>query len=83
MLRGEPELRFPPIRMVMDCPTEKLDKESRVAYSKFVTVEYSVKIFSIGRVVPEDFEIVEEAVNICWNEKRRKVKKTTEGTTQW
>ncbi|UKZ83731.1 hypothetical protein TrVFT333_011540 [Trichoderma virens FT-333] len=48
---------------------EKLSKESRVNYSKLVTVEHNVKVFFIGSIVYNDWELVSDAVNHCWNKK--------------
>ncbi|KAL2256129.1 hypothetical protein VTK26DRAFT_2141 [Humicola hyalothermophila] len=72
LVDGEPELGFPPVRVDLYEKTEKLDKESRVNYSKLTTIEHNFRVFFIGRVVPEDFKkIVSPAVDICWNKKRR------------
>ncbi|RCI13147.1 hypothetical protein L249_0424 [Ophiocordyceps polyrhachis-furcata BCC 54312] len=69
LLEGEPKLGFTPIRVDMTEEGEKLSKESRVNYSKLVTVEHNVKVFFIGSVVANDWDIVQEAVNRCWSEK--------------
>jgi hypothetical protein len=69
-LPGEPKLGFLPIRMEMDYSTVKLAKESRVNYSKLVTIEHSSLVFFFGRVVDEDLYIVVDAVDKCWAEKR-------------
>ncbi|KAK0745540.1 hypothetical protein B0T18DRAFT_463687 [Schizothecium vesticola] len=71
-LPGEPKLGFLPIRMDMDYHAEKLAKESRVNYSKLVTIEHSSLVFFIGRVVDEDLDLVVNAVDKCWAEKWRK-----------
>jgi len=70
-LPREPKLGFLPIRMEMDYNTEKLAKESRVNYSKLVTIEHSSLVFFIGRVVDEDLDAVANAVDKCWAEKLR------------
>ncbi|KAK3327974.1 hypothetical protein B0T19DRAFT_179198 [Cercophora scortea] len=71
-LVGEPKLGFPPVRMELDDPSEKLAAESRVNYSKLVTVEHNVKVFFVGRIVRQDFEeVVSEAVDNCWQGKKR------------
>lgn len=54
---------------------EKLSKESRVNYSKLVTVEHNVKVFFIGTVVASDWDTVQEAVNECWVQKNRHKKR--------
>ncbi|KAK0651749.1 hypothetical protein B0T16DRAFT_323889, partial [Cercophora newfieldiana] len=71
LLRGEPPLGFPPVRLQLDYPTEKLSMESRVNYSKLVTIEHNVKVFFIGRVYQDDFRVVDQAVDRCWSEKNR------------
>lgn len=48
---------------------EKLAKESRVNYSKLVTIEHNIKVFFIGAVSPTDSDLVSDAVNKCWEEK--------------
>jgi len=71
-LHGEPELGFQPARVELFERAEKLDKESRVNYSKLVTVEHNYRVFFIGRIHPRDFsDIVGPAVDICWDKKKR------------
>ena len=60
--------------MKMEVPDEKLAKESRVNYSKLVTVEHNVKVFFIGHIISDDVTIISDAVDKCWLEKRRKPK---------
>ncbi|KAK1237496.1 hypothetical protein MKX08_003121 [Trichoderma sp. CBMAI-0020] len=69
LLDKEPKLGFPPVRVDMKQEGEKLSKESRVNYSKLVTVEHNVKVFFIGSIVYNDWELVSDAVNHCWNKK--------------
>lgn len=70
MLKNEPKLGFSPVRMHIEVGGEALAKESRVNYSKLVTVEHNVKIFLIGRIDPVDFaDVVTYAVNDCWMKK--------------
>ncbi|PFH55443.1 hypothetical protein XA68_18306 [Ophiocordyceps unilateralis] len=76
LLEGEPKLGFPPIRVEMTEEGEKLSKESRVNYSKLVTVEHNVKVFFIGSVVANDWDIVQDAVNRCWSEKNHHKKRS-------
>ena len=66
---GEPSLGFRSVRSKLTVEYEKLSPESRVNYSKFVTVEHNVKVFFIGHVISEDLEIVSNAVNECWERK--------------
>ncbi|KND92090.1 hypothetical protein TOPH_03429 [Tolypocladium ophioglossoides CBS 100239] len=68
-LEGEPKLGFPAVKVEMTEEGEKLSKESRVNYSKLVTVEHNVKVFFIGTVAGNDWDIVQDAVNRCWSEK--------------
>ncbi|KAJ6779345.1 hypothetical protein PWT90_04283 [Aphanocladium album] len=68
-LDGEPSLGFSPVRVEMTEEGEKISRESRVNYSKLVTVEHNVKVFFIGHVYPSDWQIVGDAVNYCWNKK--------------
>ncbi|KAK5656173.1 hypothetical protein OQA88_4933 [Cercophora sp. LCS_1] len=63
---GEPALGFQPVRMRLDHATEKLAKESRINYAKLVTIEHNVKVFFIGRIVRNDFDAVQRAVEDCW-----------------
>lgn len=69
LLDKEPKLGFPPVRVEMKEEGEKLSKESRVNYSKLVTVEHNVKVFFIGSIVYNDWDLVSDAVNHCWNKK--------------
>ncbi|KAM3497490.1 hypothetical protein MY10362_009160 [Beauveria mimosiformis] len=68
-LDGEPSLGFSPVRVEMTEEGEKISRESRVNYSKLVTVEHNVKVFFIGHVYASDWQIVGDAVNHCWNKK--------------
>ncbi|KAL7795035.1 hypothetical protein V8C37DRAFT_375339 [Trichoderma ceciliae] len=69
LLDKEPKLGFPPVRVEMKEEGEKLSKESRVNYSKLVTVEHNVKVFFIGSILYSDWDLVSDAVNHCWNKK--------------
>ncbi|KUI71390.1 hypothetical protein VM1G_06704 [Cytospora mali] len=71
LLQSEPELGFAPIRMHMTAANEHISKESRVNYSKLITVEHNVKVFFIGQIDYEDWPIVERAVDDCWGAKNR------------
>ncbi|KAK3398916.1 hypothetical protein B0T20DRAFT_391942 [Sordaria brevicollis] len=73
LLEGEPVLGFDPIQIEMlDAPQETMAVESRVNYSKLMTIEHNYKVFFIGRVTPQDFhDIVIPAVDACWNAKNR------------
>ncbi|KAK0626456.1 hypothetical protein B0T14DRAFT_422405, partial [Immersiella caudata] len=73
LVKNEPPLGFRPVRVQLDLATEKLAAESRVNYSKLVTVEHNVKVFFIGSIVREDFRIVNDAVDKCWYDKNRRV----------
>ena len=71
-LPNEPELGFPPVRIVIDARNETISEESRVNYSKLINVEHNVKVFFIGRIFEEDSDIVFDAVDKCWDRKFKK-----------
>lgn len=75
LLSGEPKLGFAPVKVEITQDGEKLSKESRVNYSKLVTVEHNVKVFFIGHIAAADYDIVADAVNRCWDEKIHRKKK--------
>jgi hypothetical protein len=62
-------MRFPAVRLVVEVEGESLAKASRVNYSKIVTVEHNVKVFFIGHIFPDDYQLASDAVNICWEDK--------------
>jgi hypothetical protein len=66
LLSGEPELGFPPVCAEITEEGERISKESRVNYSKLTSVEHNCRVLFIGYIVPDDFEIVQDAVNTCW-----------------
>ncbi|KAI0881143.1 uncharacterized protein GGS22DRAFT_192629 [Annulohypoxylon maeteangense] len=69
LLKNEPELGFSPVALQVYAEGETLAKESRVNYSKLVTIEHNVKVFFIGSIAQDDFDHVRYAVNECWNKK--------------
>lgn len=69
-MKNEPELGYDPVALDIYAPNEKLAPESRVNYSKLVTIEHNVKVFFIGRVVQQHLEYVQNAVNECWGKKK-------------
>ncbi|KAI1371527.1 hypothetical protein F4677DRAFT_450350 [Hypoxylon crocopeplum] len=69
LLKDEPTLGFDPVALHVYAEGEKLAKESRVNYSKLVTIEHNVKVFFIGSITGDDFDNVRYAVNECWNKK--------------
>jgi hypothetical protein len=74
LLQGEPELGVTPIRLVMNRDlqgVEKLAKQSRINYSKHVTIEHNSSVFFIGHVHPDDLAILESGVDEFWEERRR------------
>ena len=71
-LSGEPKLGFPPVKAEMTAEGEKLSKESRVNYSKLVTVEHNVRVLLIGSICSSSWQDVEDAVNACWDQKIRR-----------
>jgi len=68
-LAGEPELGVATIHLENDYNHEKLQRESRVNYGKRVTISHNAKVYFIGRVADTDMEIVNNAVNDCWEAK--------------
>ncbi|KAL1896992.1 hypothetical protein Cpir12675_002517 [Ceratocystis pirilliformis] len=66
---GEPTLGFPPIRVQIRAHGERLTRESRINYSKLVTVEHNVKVFFVGSILTEDADLLQDAVNQCWERK--------------
>lgn len=74
-LPNEPPLGFPPVKATLYLEGEHLAKESRINYSKFITVEHNVKVLFIGRINDDDFELVADAVNASWERKDRHRKK--------
>ncbi|TKW51343.1 hypothetical protein CTA1_10692 [Colletotrichum tanaceti] len=69
LLPNEPELGFPAVRAKLTVEGEKLDKASRVNYSKLVTIEHNVKVFFIGYISPERMDEFADAVDACWESK--------------
>ncbi|KAI1822865.1 hypothetical protein F4861DRAFT_361302 [Xylaria intraflava] len=72
LLKDEPDLGFRPVPLKIYADGETLARESRVNYSKLVTIEHNVNVFFIGRIPETYFENVQTAVDQCWNEKRHK-----------
>ncbi|KAM0354175.1 hypothetical protein ACHAPU_001210 [Fusarium lateritium] len=74
-LHNEPTLGFPPVRVHIYEPGERISPESRVNYAKLTTVEHNVKVLFIGRVINSDYDIVTHAVNSSWAKKMHTNKK--------
>ncbi|KAI0969884.1 hypothetical protein F4678DRAFT_463217 [Xylaria arbuscula] len=72
---NEPDLGFEPVPLDIYVEGETLAKESRVNYSKLVTIEHNVKVFFIGRIPYPYFDSVSLAVDKCWNDKMHKASK--------
>ena len=68
MLHGEPELGFRPVRARMSEDIETLARESRVNYSKSLTIEHNTPILFVGDVHPDDYRIVWKAYDKCWKD---------------
>ena len=68
-LVDEPKLGFPPIQIQVNQREDRLLSESRINYSKLITVEHNVKVRFIGSVVPGEYDLVRVAANKCWEEK--------------
>ncbi len=75
-LKNEPELGFAPVGLHVYAEGEKLARESRVNYSKLVTIEHNFKVFFIGSITGEDFEHVRYAVNECWDKKMHRSRRS-------
>ncbi|KAB5551009.1 hypothetical protein GE09DRAFT_1124526 [Coniochaeta sp. 2T2.1] len=64
--------------MTITAPGERLAKESRVNYSRLITVDHKVRVFFMGRIDGADFtNIVAKAVDKCWGEKVHMTKTST------
>jgi hypothetical protein len=66
LLPGEPDLGFAPVCAEITEEGERISKESRVNYSKLTSVEHNCRVLFIGYIGPKYFEIVQDAVNTCW-----------------
>ncbi|KAI0407494.1 hypothetical protein F4802DRAFT_24503 [Xylaria palmicola] len=75
LLKNEPELGFDPVPLEIYAEGETLARESRVNYSKLVTIEHNVKVFFIGRIPYPYFDSVSYAVDECWRGKMHKSNK--------
>jgi hypothetical protein len=49
-LPGEKKLLKKPVRVTSTSPKDKLDKASRVNYSKVYTIEHNLKVCFIGQI---------------------------------
>ncbi len=65
LLKGEKErgLTREAIEIVMDRSTEELHSTSRLNYAKVYTIEYNVKVCSVGRVSTHSLRVLIEAYN--------------------
>jgi hypothetical protein len=87
LLNAEPELGVSPIRLVVSRKLqgfEKLAPESRINYSKHVTIEHNAPVFIIGRIHHEDRDILGAGVDKVWqirveNRQRKKDRKKARG----
>ncbi|KAK6080189.1 hypothetical protein SCUP515_03614 [Seiridium cupressi] len=70
-LPKEPELGFKPVSVNMYAELEKLDKASRVNYSKLTDIDHNVPVMFIGHIDPKDWDIVLDAVNERWESKKK------------
>ncbi|TPX16998.1 uncharacterized protein E0L32_012344 [Thyridium curvatum] len=71
-LRSEPSLGFKAIKMISTVRDEKLAKESRINYSKPMTIEHNVRVFFIGYIPDEDLETFLAAVDKSWAPKKKR-----------
>lgn len=74
LLENEPPLGFKPISVNISAEGESLSKESRVNYSKLITVEHNFRVFFIGHVADSDFRVAQAAVDTCWINKNRAIR---------
>ncbi|OTA98110.1 hypothetical protein M426DRAFT_326250 [Hypoxylon sp. CI-4A] len=72
LLKGEPELGHPPILMTMTAENEVLARESRVNYGNTVIIDHNIKVFFIGTIAPEQFDIVKAAIEERGNRKLKR-----------
>ncbi|KAH8668515.1 hypothetical protein BX600DRAFT_258241 [Xylariales sp. PMI_506] len=73
-LRGEGEFGVQPVRLVFDVElegVEKLAKESRINYSKHVTIEHNARVCFIGYIDPEDRAAFADGVDRLWEQRRQ------------
>ncbi|KAI0472144.1 hypothetical protein GGR56DRAFT_108646 [Xylariaceae sp. FL0804] len=70
-LRDEPQLGYEPVGVEIYAEQERLVTESRVNYSKLVSIEHNVKVFFIGTIPHDHFHgVVIPAVWDCIDKKR-------------
>ncbi|KAK2613597.1 hypothetical protein N8I77_000502 [Diaporthe amygdali] len=81
LLPGEPKLGFSPIRFE-SWSQECIGKEARVDYSCFTTVEHDIGVAFIGAIMYDDWWIVQDAVDSCWNNSRGHRDKSKEKRSQ-
>lgn len=81
LLATEPDLGVAPIRLVIKQNLqgiERLAPESRINYSKQVTIEHNSPVFIIGHIHADDLAILEDGADSMWEKRvrdRRKDKK--------
>lgn len=78
LLSGEPSLGYNPVRLVLDPGlqgTEKIAPESRINYSKHVTIDHSSTVHFIGKIHPDDLDILASGVDHAWEMRVRSRKK--------
>ncbi|KAK7967408.1 uncharacterized protein PG986_001685 [Apiospora aurea] len=78
---GEKDLGYRPVSCTM-YPHEALVKESRVNYSKLVTIEHNVEVKFIGTITEGDFAIVQDAVDDCWRKKNRQANRDSKSKSK-
>ncbi|KAF7519581.1 hypothetical protein G7054_g13038 [Neopestalotiopsis clavispora] len=80
LLNGEPELGYNPIRLVVNRDLQGLERlapESRINYSKHVTIEHNTAVHIIGQIHADDLEALEIGVDSAWRARvgNRKIEK--------
>lgn len=58
--------------MISTVRDEKLAKESRINYSKPMTIEHNVRVFFIGYIPDEDLDTFLAAVDKSWAPKKKR-----------
>ncbi len=60
-LPGE-ELVRKPLRLILEDKSLKVDQTSRINFSKLYTVEYNIKVSTVGRIINRDHHLLDEYV---------------------
>lgn len=66
LLPNEPELGFPPVRVILNAGSERVHKASRVKYSELITIEGYTCGTLVGNIDRKDIGFVLKAVYNDW-----------------